>query len=64
MGVTQNQFNPKRLPETGVVLAWPKEHGIAKQEPLHRDIDDSEVDGGTREGGLCGVSHAITISDN
>ncbi|KAM1135479.1 hypothetical protein ACFX2I_044502 [Malus domestica] len=62
--VTQNQFNPIRLLETGVVLAWPREHGIAKQELPYKDIDDSRVDGGTREGGLCGVSHAITISDN
>ncbi|TQD89790.1 hypothetical protein C1H46_024682 [Malus baccata] len=49
---------------TSVVLAWPMEHGIAKQESSYRDIDDSGVDGGTREGDLYVVSHVITISDN
>ena len=29
------------------------EHVIVKQELPYKDIDDSGVDGGTREGGLC-----------
>ncbi|TQD72019.1 hypothetical protein C1H46_042447 [Malus baccata] len=64
---TQGHTKPiqfKGLLETGVVLAWPREHGIAKQELPYRNIDDNGVDGGTRKGGLCGVSHAITISNN
>ena len=63
-GGCPNSIQSKRLLETGVVLAWPREHGIVKQEPPYRDIDDSGVDGGTREGGLCGFILAITISNN
>ena len=64
MEVSQKSIQSKRLPETGVVLAWPREHVIVKQEPPYRDIYDSGVDEGTREGGLCGFILAITISNN